>query len=131
MSSGPFRSTLQEQLPLAGCGREQVMLKYISLLSPVDLDIFSALSRRWPLVRMERGHLLGSPCQMAVWLYSANVRWLFMRSLPDVCKHTHAQYFHMHGMQCSLTGEVPICQACSTAARLPIMQWSCLSASRV
>ena len=42
--------------------------------SPVDLDIFSALRRRWPLVRMERGHLLGSLCQIAVWLYSAKLR---------------------------------------------------------
>lgn len=42
--------------------------------SPVDLDIFSAFSRRWPLVRMERGHLLGSFCQIAVWLYSAKLR---------------------------------------------------------
>lgn len=41
---------------------------------PVDLDIFSALSRRWPLVRMERGHLLGSLCQIAVWLYRAKLR---------------------------------------------------------
>ena len=40
----------------------------------MDLDIFSAFSRRWPLVRMERGHLLGSFCQIAVWLYSAKLR---------------------------------------------------------
>jgi hypothetical protein len=35
---------------------------------PVDFDIFSALSSRWPLQRMERGHLERSAAQMAVWL---------------------------------------------------------------
>jgi hypothetical protein len=49
---------------------------------PVDLLIFSALSSRWPLQRTERGHLERSAAQMAVWLYSANVRWFWMRSLP-------------------------------------------------
>ena len=49
----------------------------------MDLDIFSAFSSRWPLVRMPRGHSPGSPAQMAVWLYRANVRWLLIRSLPD------------------------------------------------
>ena len=52
----------------------------------MDLDIFSAFSSRCPLVRMERGHLLESFCQMAVWLYKAKLRWLLIRSLPDVCK---------------------------------------------
>ena len=49
----------------------------------MDLDIFSALSSRWPLVRIARGHSSGASGQMAVWLYSANDRWLLIRSLPD------------------------------------------------
>ena len=67
----------------------------------MDLDIFSALSRRWPLVRMERGHLLGSLCQIAVWLYSAKLRWLLIRSLPDVCGQ---QQCHASGCCCSSIG---------------------------
>lgn len=52
--------------------------------TPVDLDIFSALRRRWPLHRIARGHLLSSP-QIAVWLYKQKVRWLLIRSFPDTC----------------------------------------------
>jgi len=51
--------------------------------APVDLDIFSAFSSRWPLVRIARGHSSGASGQTAVWLYSANDRWLLIRSLPD------------------------------------------------
>lgn len=56
----------------------------------MDLDIFSAFSSRCPLVRTDRGHLLGSLRHMAVWLYRAKLRWLLMRSLPDVCMRGQA-----------------------------------------
>ena len=60
------------------------------LRAPVDLDIFSALSSRWPLVRTARGQRSGRPAHTAVWLYSAKVRWLLMRSLPETCAHGRA-----------------------------------------
>ena len=48
---------------------------------PVDLLIFSLFSSRWPLQRMPLGHC--SLGKMAVWLYRQNVRWFWIRSLPD------------------------------------------------
>ena len=51
--------------------------------APVDLDIFSALSSRWPLVRKARGWRSGRPAHTAAWLYRQNVRWFWIRSLPD------------------------------------------------
>ena len=63
---------------------ETVILLFCTL--PVDLDIFSPLRTRWPLQRMLWGHLDGSFSQMAVWLYSAKLRWLLIRSLPEACR---------------------------------------------
>ena len=39
------------------------------------LLIFSALSSRWPFVRIDTGQYCGCPAQMAVWLYRQKVRW--------------------------------------------------------
>lgn len=39
------------------------------------LLIFSALSSRWPLQRMDTGQYCGCCAQMAVWLYRQKVRW--------------------------------------------------------
>mmetsp|Transcript_9647 Transcript_9647/g.23941 ORF Transcript_9647/g.23941 Transcript_9647/m.23941 type:complete len:227 (-) Transcript_9647:2019-2699(-) len=70
---------------------------------PVDLDIFSLLSSRWPLQRMARGHFSGLLGHMAVWLYSAMVRWLPIRSLPDTRRSQGYQNSNSRRMAASVS----------------------------
>lgn len=68
---------------------------------------------------MPRGHSPGSPAQMAVWLYSANVRWLLIRSLPDTCACKHTDYVRGH----SSMQKSPLLQADSYSACTMLSQF--------
>lgn len=59
---------------------------------PVDFDIFSELSNRWPLARTLLGHLFGCSGHTATWLYKKYVKWLGIKSFPDERRLTGYQY---------------------------------------
>mmetsp|Transcript_123290 Transcript_123290/g.343317 ORF Transcript_123290/g.343317 Transcript_123290/m.343317 type:complete len:202 (-) Transcript_123290:2309-2914(-) len=75
--------------PELAIARRTVSAEYFFMMSssvkklPLDLDIFSLLTRSQPLQKNPRGHSSGSFSQTHAWLYSAMVRWFWMRSLPE------------------------------------------------
>lgn len=50
--------------------------------APVDLDIFSELSIRWPLVRKARGCRPSCPAHTLACVYRQKLRWFWIRSFP-------------------------------------------------